>query len=133
MKSLAIWFAGFVVVFGTFAVAYHFVREGSPERVFVVVDSSFTMEAVWREVPGALDELDDERYAEFALATEKEHIHTWESGLSLPDVTPFAPCDFDEILGYQEVAEADDLVLITTAGSCDTTAFAEWRIITLGS
>lgn len=131
MKPLAIWSAGFLVVFGTFAVGYHFLRTSSPERVSVVIDASFAMNEVWQDVPDALDEIDNQRYAEFALATEKQHIRTWDSNLTLPDISPFGPCDFEEILGYQEVTEADDLILITTPSSCDTTAHAEWTVIAL--
>ena len=44
---------------------------------------------------------------------------------------PFAPCTFEGIDAHTEVAEADDLILITTSTSCDTTAFTDWEIILL--
>jgi hypothetical protein len=49
----------------------------------------------------------------------------------LPGIEPFAPCTFDTIETYPEVAEADELILITTAASCDTTALTDWKIIEL--
>lgn len=130
MKAFAYWLAGFVVVFGGLALIINAVRE--TERVFVVVDSSFPMTEVWDQVPAQLDRLDDERYTEFALATEKRLVHTWGTRLDLAGTAPFAPCDFDEVETFPEVAEADELILITTAGSCDTSDLTEaWNIILL--
>lgn len=130
MKALAYWLAGFVIVFGGLALIINAVRE--TERVFVVVDSSFPMTQVWDQVAGELDRLDDQRFTEFALATEKEVIHTWASTLDPAGIDPFAPCDFDEIETYSEIAEADRLVLITTSGSCDTGGLTEeWNITLL--
>jgi hypothetical protein len=130
VKALAYWLAGFVIVFGGLALIINAVRE--TERVFVVVDSSFQMTVVWDQVPGQLDQLDDERFTEFALATEKRLIHTWDSRLDLAGTNPFAPCSFDEIDAYPEVEEADELILITTMESCDTSSLADtWNIVLL--
>jgi hypothetical protein len=130
VKPLAIWLAGFVVVFGVFAVVVNAVR--GTDRVFVVVDSSFPMTDVWNRVPRELDALDNERFTEFALATEKDLIHTWSSSLSLTGVNPFAPCGFEGVEGYAEVGEADELILITTEASCDTgTLTGSWTVINL--
>lgn len=130
MKALAFWLAGFVVVFGGLALIINAVRE--TDRVFVVVDSSFPMMQVWNQVPRELDRLDDGRFTEFALATEKNLIHSWAPGLALSGVNPFAPCDFDEIEDHVEVVEADELILITTSGSCDTDGLTEaWNIVLL--
>ena len=130
MKPLAIFVIGLAVVFGAIAVITGIVRDTS--RVFVVVDSSFPMVEVWSQVPGALDDIDDQRYSEFALATEKELIHSWRDSLHLDDTTPFAPCDFSEIEAYDEIEAADELVLITTSSSCPTDAPTAWRVIILG-
>lgn len=130
MKAFAFWLAGFVVVFGGVALIINAVR--TTERVLVVVDSSFPMTQVWDRVRGELDSLDDERFTEFALATEKSLIHTWGPRLELGGVNPFAPCGFDEIEDYPEVGEADELILITTGGSCDTDSLSEaWNITLL--
>lgn len=130
MKAFAFWLAGFVVVFGGLALIINAVRE--TERVFVVVDSSFAMTQVWDQVPRELDRLDDERYTEFALATEKNLIHSWGSRLDLGGINPFAPCGFEEVEDHTEVGEADELILITTSGSCETTGLTEsWNITVL--
>ena len=81
MKPFVIWLAGIAIVFGVFAVVTNLVR--GTDRVFVVVDSSFAMTEVWNQVPAELNDLDNERYAEFALATEKELVHSWSPGLTL--------------------------------------------------
>ena len=60
-----------------------------------------------------------------ALATEKDFIHTWSDQLRLGAISPFAPCTFAGIENHAEVGEADTLILITTAASCDTTALTD--------
>ena len=129
MKPLAIFVVGLAVVFGAFAIITGIVRDTG--RVFVVVDGSFPMVEVWSQVPGALDDIDNQRFSEFALATEKGLIHSWRDSLQLDSTTPFAPCDFSEIEAYSEIGEADDLVLITTSSSCPTDALTTWRVIVL--
>ena len=122
--------AGIAIVFGVFAVVTNLVR--GTDRVFVVVDSSFAMTEVWNQVPAELNGLDNERYAEFALATEKELVHSWSPGLTLSGVTPFAPCSFGQVEAYPQFAEADKYVLITTPSSCDTAALSgDWTVIEL--
>ena len=129
MKPLAIWIAVVALVFGGFAIATSVLRDTT--RVFVVVDSSFAMQTVWSQVPDELDRIDSRDYAEFALATEKDFVHTWQSDLKLIGVEPFAPCTFETIENHPEVAEADELILITTVGSCDTSALVGWDIVSL--
>ena len=129
MKPLAFWVIGLAIALGAFVVIVNLVRE--TDRVLVVVDSSFPMTEVWNKVPAELDEIDDQRYSEFALATEKSLVHSWSQELRLGAVTAFAPCDFAEIATYAQVADADELILITTSMSCSTEAFSDWTIILL--
>jgi hypothetical protein len=63
-----------VVVFGVFAFLANTVRE--TDEVFVLVDSSFAMQDVWTRVAVELDRIDDDRYSEFALATEKSPVQS---------------------------------------------------------
>ena len=129
MKPLAIWVAVVAVVFGGFAIVTSVLRDTT--RVFVVVDSSFAMRTVWPQVPDELERIEGRDYSEFALATEKDAVHGWAPELTLTGVEPFAPCTFEAIEDYPEVAEADKLILITTAGSCDTSVLDGWDIISL--
>jgi len=129
VKPLAIWVIGFLVVLGVFVLAVNIVRDTG--RVFVAVDSSFPMESVWIQVPDELNKIDDRRFSEFALATEKSLVHSWSDELRLGAVTPFAPCGFGDVATHNEVGEADNLILITTAASCPTEQFVDWEIILL--
>ena len=130
MKPLAIWIAVVAAVFGAFALVTNLTRD--TERVFVVVDSSFQMRPVWPDVRRELDRIDDADYSEFALATEKDPIHSWQAELELVGVESFAPCTFDGIDAYPEAADADERILITTSAStCDTSALVGWQIIQL--
>ncbi len=99
MRAFAIWLAAFVVIFGAFALFANNSREN--DEVFVLVDSSFGMRDVWTRVPGELDRIDDDRFAEFALATEKSIVHGYQERLRIGDVVPFAPCDNDELAGIR--------------------------------
>lgn len=130
MKPLAIWIAVVAVVFGGYALVTRNARD--TEQVFVVVDSSFQMQPVWSDVRRELDRIDDAEYSEFALATEKEFIHSWQPELELVGVEPFAPCGFEGVDQSAEAVEADRRILVTTsANTCDTTAFVGWEIIEL--
>lgn len=129
MKPLAIFLVALVLAFGALAVVISVTRDTS--RVFVVVDSSFPMREVWRQVPEALDAIDDQGYAEYALATEKDLIHSWQAQLRFRETSAYAPCDLTQIADYREVAEADETVFITTPGSCPTDAFGGWTVISL--
>lgn len=129
MKPLAIWLAAFAVLFGGLALLTNALRDTS--RVFVVVDTSFVMGEVWGEALAELDQIGDRDHAEFALATEKELVHSWQDELTLGTEDPFAPCDFSAVGTYAEVAEADDLILITSPGSCDVSAFVDWEVVLL--
>lgn len=128
MKPLAIWLGVFVVVVGGFFFGYDRFRAANPDRVFVLVDSSFQMEQDWRSVQGTLDDLDDRRYAEFALATEKEPIHGWRNRLSLGAVAPYAPRELTGI-SYPEMSEATELVLVTNAAESELVGFENWEIV----
>jgi hypothetical protein len=130
MKPLAIWLGIVAVVFGGYALITSATRDTS--QVFVVVDSSFQMRPVWTDVQLELDRIDDQDHAEFALATEKGPVHSWQPELTLVGVDAFAPCTFEGIDGSAEAAAADERILITTtANTCDTTALTGWEIIQL--
>lgn len=132
MKAFGIWLAGFAAVFGLYGGITHTVRDADPERVFVVVDSSFQMREVWGEIAGELDRIDDRRYSEFSLATEKRLVHSWQGRLTMGAVDPFAPCGFDRVADYSQASEADRVVVITTPGSCPVDALPDdWAIVEL--
>ncbi|MEX1333870.1 MAG: hypothetical protein AB1Z66_01070 [Candidatus Limnocylindrales bacterium] len=129
MRPLAVFLLGVAIVFGLLAAAIVLTRPN--ERVFVVVDTSFPMREVWEQVPRVLETIKDEGYAEVALATEKDLVHSWQERFRLRAVTPYAPCDFADVETYDEAAEADAKVLITTSASCATEALAGWEVRTL--
>ena len=130
MKPLAIWLAVVAVVFGGYALITSATRDTT--QMFVVVDSSFQMRPVWTDVQLELDRIDDQDHAEFALATEKGPVHSWQPELTLVGVDAFAPCTLDGIGDSPEATDADERILITTtANTCDTTALTGWEIIEL--
>jgi hypothetical protein len=129
VRALAIFLLGVALVFGVIAAAI--ILTTPTERVFVVVDNAFPMREVWSQVPRALAGIEDDGYAEYALATEKELVHSWQDSLELQARTPYAPCDLDEIGTYAEASEADVRILVTTAASCPTDTLSGWEVIVL--
>jgi hypothetical protein len=134
VKPLAIWIAVVAVVFGGYALVTSLLR--GTEQVFVVVDTSFFMEAKEPEVRRELDRIDDRDRSEFALATVRDRggaalVHDWQDELTLGGFQAFGPCSFAGIDGLPDASTADERILITTSTSCDTTALAGWTIVTL--
>jgi hypothetical protein len=129
VRVLLVFLVGVALVFGAIAAAIVLTQPN--ERAFVVVDGSFPMRAVWDQVPGVLDDIEGEGYAEVALATEKDLVHSWQPSFRLQAPDPYAPCDFSDIEAYAEAQEADARVLVTTSGSCLTEALAGWEVRTL--
>ena len=133
MKPLAIWLAIVAVVFGAYAAITVALRD--TEQVFVFVDSSQPMELLDRAIVTELDRIDDRDSAEFALARgqdrSSELVHTFQAELRWSTTPLFAPCSFESIDSFAEAGSADEKILITTPGSCDTTALADWTIVEL--
>jgi hypothetical protein len=133
VKPLAIWLAIVAVVFGGYALVASLLRE--TEQVFVFVDSSFRMETLNTEIIAELDRIDDRSNAEFALARgqdrSSELVHSWQPELRWTTTPLFAPCSFAGIDSFTESTDADERILITTAGSCDTSTLGDWTVIEL--
>ena len=133
MKPLAIWLAIVAVVFGGYALVASLLRE--TEQVFVFVDSSFRMETLNNEIIVELDRIDDRSDAEFALARGQDRgselVHSWQPELRWSTTPLFAPCSFADIDSFTEATDADERILITTAGSCDTSTLADWTVVEL--
>jgi len=133
VKPLAIWAAIVAVVFGGYAAAATLLRQ--TDQVFVFVDSSNRMEVLNDEIIAELDRIDDSDDAEFALARGQsrgeELVHSWQTELRWTNTPLFAPCSFEEIDSFPETNAADERILITTPGSCDTSALTDWTIVEL--
>ncbi len=137
MKPLAIWIAVVAVVFGGYALVASLLRE--TEQVFVVVDTSFFMEANEAQVRRELDRIDDRDQSEFALATVRNRggsvlVHTWQDDLTLGGFQAFGPCSLDGIDQFTEAIDADERILITTSASasdCDPSTLVDWTIVEL--
>lgn len=135
MKPFGIWLSLTVIVFGACSGAYHLYLTQNPRKIFVAVDSSFQMNAVWQRVPATLTTIQQQRYAQFALVTEKTRIHGWSPTLQLGTLVPYAPRNFSKLEGateYPEMAEAAQKYLITTMlDAAQISKFRGWRMIQL--
>ena len=134
MKPLAIWVAIVAIVFGGYALVTSLLSE--TEQVFVFVDSSNPMVALENEIIVELDRIDDREDAEFALArgqeqSESELVHSWQAEFRWANTALFGKCSFEQIDTFPEATEADERILITTAGSCDTSTLTDWTIVVL--
>ncbi len=135
MKPFVIWIIITLIVFGTCSAAYHLYLEKNPRKILVAVDSSFLMQAVWPQVPQALEAIANRRYTVFSLVTEKNRIHSWSPNLQLGTLVPYAPQDFLKLTNsteYPEIAEAMQKYLITTnIEASQSKDFKGWIIIQL--
>jgi hypothetical protein len=135
VKPLAIWLAIVAVVFGGYALVASLLDE--TEQVFVVVDTSQPMLVLNNDIILELDRIDDRDGAEFGLATVSSQrsntglVHSWQDELRWSNTPLFGRCSFDDIESFTEAADADERILITTAGSCDTSALADWTVVEL--
>ena len=134
MKLFTIWLGFVLGAFGLLGGAYHLELTENPRRVLVVVDSSFPMQAAWRQVPRVLDDIRNIPYAEFSLVTEKVKIHGWSAKPDLMQTAPFAPRNFARLKGnkrYSEIASASEIHLITNAGETEMSNFEGWIVHSL--
>ena len=130
MKPLLIWLAVVAVVFGGYALITSAVRD--TEQVFVVVDSSFQMRPVWSDVELELDRIDNEEHAEFALATEKGPVHSWQPELDARRRRCRSRPARSRGSAFAEAIEADRRILITTsANDLPHHRLVDWEIIEL--
>lgn len=135
MKPFLLWLVIAIVVFGALGGGYHAALTQHPRTVLVAVDSSFQMKSAWARVPDILDSLDNERYTQYALVTEKAEVHGWQPELQLGSMVPYAPLDVTNLAGpnrYAAIDQAARKYFITTDGSLQSNPeFRDWTIIQL--
>ncbi len=135
MKPFAIWLAMVIGLFGGLGGGYHFYLEGHPRKMVVAIDASYPMKSVWREAIRALSELQDQRYTQFALFTEKSRVHSWSRDLDMENVTPYAPRNFASLKegsAFPEIENTDKRLLITNAPAQETAELeGRWEILRL--
>ena len=123
------------VILGACGSSYHLYLTINPRIILVAVDSSFQMKAVWPRIPDTLRLIEQQRYATFALITEKNRIHSWSPSLSLGVMIPYAPRDFSRLASaaaYPEIREASRKYVITTLLEASAQAqLRGWEIIQL--
>lgn len=132
MKAFFSWLVVTLVAFGGLGGGYHLALDGDPHRVLVVVDSSFGMKPDWGRVSRILDKIDNQRYSQFALATEKGPVHGYGRRLDAGRLTPYAPRDFSRLENLDnapELAGAEEYVLVTNASGGETGGLSGWTII----
>lgn len=132
MRAFALWLLLTLAGFGGLGGGYHLSLRGDPHRVLVVVDSSFVMKPDWHRVFGALDRIENRRYTQFALATEKGPVHGYRGQLDARRLTPYAPRDFSRLENLEntsELAGAEEIILVTNAPASSTVGLSGWTIV----
>jgi hypothetical protein len=133
LKSFFQWLAFTLAGFGSLSGGYHFYLKEYPSRVLVVVDTSYPMKPDEAQVRAVLDEIDNRRYTEFSLYTEKAKVHGWLPQLTLGNVTYYAPRDWSQLTGLKanpEFSEASDTILITN-DPADPKQPGGWKVMRL--
>ncbi len=134
MKPIFAWFLVATLTLGGLGGGYHYYLSQNPKKIALVVDSSYPMKAVWNQIPRLLDQLDDQRYASYALYSEKRKIHDWATSLSAPKKLPYAPRDFSKLAEGQWTADLDQAtrrILVTNASVDETSSLDGWEVIRL--
>ncbi len=131
MKPFAIWLVCTLAAFGGLGGGYHAALEADPRKVLVIVDSSFPMQPVWGGVKQAVEKLQDRRYTQFGLATEKGPVHGWRGRLGLGRLAPYAPRNFDKLArgDIREIGEASEVYLVTNAPDDELDRLDGWTVI----
>ena len=132
MRIFALWLAIALGVLGPMGGIAHWRLSADPQRIAVVLDSSYEMQGVWHSVPALLDAIDDRRYAQFSLLTDKSRMHGWSKALNLGGLRAYAPRDFTKLSrggSYPEIEQADRVYLLTNAPEAETAAFGGWTIV----
>ena len=122
------WLVIAVAGYGGLGGGYHFYLSSSPNRIAIVVDSSFNMRSVWGDVPKLVERVSREKYAEYAVMSEKRVVHTWRDTPSLGNLSPYAPLSLDKVAGFDPIDEADQVIFITNASS-DKLKGVDWDIV----
>jgi len=132
MKAFGTWLAVTLVGFAGLSGGYHHSLSADPHRVLVVVDSSFDMKADWHRVPALLGRIENQRYAQFALATEKGPVHGYSAQLRSDRLTPYAPRNFSKIeslKGAPLFSGAEKFILVTNASKSEASGLGGWTIL----
>ena len=134
MRILALWLTIALSTFAALGGAAHWRLSADPQRIAVVLDSSYAMQTVWHRVPAALDALDDRRYAQFSLLTDKGRQHGWSRRLKLGGLRAYAPRDLAKLVDldrYPEIDQADRIYFVTNAPTAETDGLTDWTVIRL--
>jgi hypothetical protein len=131
MKPFVIWLACTLASFAGLGGGYHAALTASPRKVLVIVDSSFPMQPVWGRVKQAVERLEDRRYTQFGLATEKGPVHGWRGRLKLGQLAAYAPRNFDKLAqrDFPEIGEATEVYLVTNAPDDELDRLDGWTVI----
>ena len=132
MRAFVVWALVTLAAFGALGGGYHVLLSDDPSKVLVVVDSSFEMRTAWDRVPSVLHGIGEKRYARFGLATEKSRIHGWRRQPRLDNVVPYGPRDFSRLASdaaIPELADADQVILVTNAPEAETDKLPGWTIV----
>lgn len=132
LKPFVQWLIVTLASFGALAGGYHAYLTLHPERILVVVDTSFPMRASRVGLEKLLLEIDALNYKEFLLYTDKSAVHGWRSGLQGPTFTFYGPRDWEalkKMRSRKEFSEAERIILITNAAEQDLTGFSGWSIV----
>lgn len=134
MKAFITWLVCACIVFGGMSGGYHVYLGKNPRKILIGVDTAYPMNKDWHKVADILKSFDNKPYTQFALITEKNRIHTWDSRLNSGKLTPYAPRDLSKLKDtdfYPEIKQAGRAVFITNAPESETKKLDKWEIINL--
>ena len=118
MQPFLVWCALLGSLYAGLAGAYHVYLTHYPRHVVVALDTSYPMHTVWSQVPATLATIQQRRYTQFSLITDKAKLHSWQPTLTLGALQPYAPRALVSLLDphtYPALCTADQIYVVTNA------------------
>lgn len=121
-KSFRVWLAVTLAAFAANAWGVGYYLREHPRKVLIVLDASYPMAADWDRAMEAARSVAGEKNQVYAVATEKGLVHGWANGADFGGIVPYAPRNLDGLSKRlpKEVADADEVVLVTNASGPET-------------
>jgi hypothetical protein len=113
----ATWLIIAVVALGSTGLAMKNQLTSDPQRVIIIVDSSFEAGKDWEFLTAELRRIGQRPYTRFKVLTEKTLAGDWQQEAKLNSVTPFAPRSWTEVQSAlpSMVKSSDEVIVLTNA------------------
>ena len=113
----ATWLIIAVVALGSTGLAMKNQLTSDPQRVIIIVDSSFEAGKDWEFITAELKRIGKDPYTRYKVLTEKTLAGEWQENALLDSVAPFAPRNWSEVISALPamIGSCDEVLVLTNA------------------